>query len=45
MYVLLKSRFIIDPRDSTYSEFSRKFDELLLKFEESIVPHLVEADI
>ena len=45
MYVLLKSRFIIAPRDSTYSEFSRNFDELLLKFEKSIVPYLVEADI
>jgi hypothetical protein len=45
LYVLLKSRFIAKPDDGVFVEFTARFEEFLLRFERSIVPHLVVADI
>ena len=45
MYVLLKSRFITRLDDSVYVEFTARFNEFLSRFERSIVPQLVAADI
>jgi hypothetical protein len=44
-YVLLKAKNITDAEDTVFTEYRESFTELLEKFEHSIVPHLVEADI
>jgi hypothetical protein len=45
MYMLLKSRYILNASDDTYRRFSEEFDALLKRFETRVVPWLVEADI
>lgn len=45
MYLLLKSKFITNFEDSAYAGFLLQFGEVLDRFEHSIVPYLVEADI
>jgi len=45
LYLSLKSRFITNPDDPTWTEFLSRFDRFLSSFEESIAPQLVAADI
>jgi hypothetical protein len=45
LYIFLKSRFITRPDDPTWSGFLSPYRDLLGQFEESITPHLVEANI
>ncbi len=44
-YLLLKARYIADYDNTIFREYRKTFGELLDKFEEAIVPQLVEADI
>jgi hypothetical protein len=45
MYMILKSRYILNASDETYGQFRSEFDALLQRFEAVVVPWLVEADI
>ncbi|MGD0724191.1 MAG: FecR family protein [Spirochaetia bacterium] len=45
LYVLLKSRYITNPGDPTWTQFLSRFDNFLSSFEQSIAPQLVVADI
>jgi hypothetical protein len=45
LYVLLKTRYITNPDDPTWTEFLSRFDNFLSSFEQSISPQLVTADI
>jgi len=45
LYVLMKARYITNPRDSTYGSFLSHFNAVLSRFEEAIVPYLVKVDI
>ena len=45
MYMTLKSMYITDPDNKTYTDFKRVFMQTLKLFEKSVVPQLVEADI
>jgi hypothetical protein len=45
MYLSFKTRYIMNSSDSVYTAFLERYQDLLADFEESIVPHLVEADI
>jgi hypothetical protein len=45
MYVYLKSRYIADSSAEPYNMFIDQYARFLTVFEESIAPHLVEADI
>ena len=44
-YVLLKAKNITDAENTVFTEYRESFIKLLERFERSIVPHLVEADI
>ncbi len=45
LYLLLKSRYITNPDDPTWTEFLSRFNSFLSSFEQSIAPQLVAADI
>ncbi|MCX7786976.1 MAG: FecR domain-containing protein [Spirochaetes bacterium] len=45
LYLQMKSRYITKPTAPVYVEFLERYKDILKKFEETIVPHLVEADI
>ena len=45
LYLFMKERYIATAKDPTYTEFLAEYDSLLLTFEQSIVPFLVQADI
>ncbi len=45
LYVLLKAKFITLPDDPVWTGFLSSYHSLLSEFEESIAPHLVEANI
>jgi len=44
-YLLLKAKYITDYDNNIFSAYRKVFRELLDRFEETIVPQLVEADI
>jgi len=45
LYLQMKSRYITKPTALVYQEFLERYRDILRKYEETIVPHLVEADI
>jgi len=45
MYVIFKSQYIHRIFNATYQDFLAQYTELLEKFERSIIPYIVEADI
>ncbi|MFQ3621052.1 MAG: FecR domain-containing protein [Spirochaetales bacterium] len=45
LYLQMKSRYITKPTAPVYLAFLERYQEILQKYEETIVPHLVEADI
>ncbi|MCD6122086.1 MAG: FecR domain-containing protein [Spirochaetales bacterium] len=45
MYMTLKTMYITDPANKSYTEFKKVFMQTLKLFEKSVVPQLVEADI
>jgi len=45
MYLLLKSRNITNLKSKSFTDFYTEYKDLIEKFEKSIVPRLVEADI
>ena len=45
LYIQMKSRYITKPTAVVYQEFLERYRDILQKYEETIVPQLVEADI
>lgn len=45
LYLQMKSHYITKPSALVYREFLERYRDILQKYEETIVPHLVEADI
>ena len=45
LYLQMKSRYITKPTALVYQSFLERYRDILRKYEETIVPHLVEADI
>lgn len=45
LYLIIKTKYIINLNDIKYRDFLDSYNKLLLSFEKSIVPRLVEADI
>ncbi len=45
IYLLMKTKYIMKTDDPTYMDFMKIYNGMLKSFEDTVVPHLVEADI
>ncbi len=45
LYLFLKARYITDMADPIYQQYGERFRDFLTRFEETIVPHLVDIDL